>query len=644
MIIAANSMSLSKSKNSSLRNGQLNDNAPSVSSRLSVLPFYSRVPKEPGRNLDYRMRLLDLATKSEDVRQQLWCMSSRDPLFFINSFCYVYEPRSSAILPFLTWDFQDRCILLLEEAIGKQDLGMEKSRDMGATWIVLTTFFWKWMFRRRQAYGLVSRNEDAVDKKDDPDCLMWKLDFLLENLPQWMRPSTERSRLSIKNNNNQSTIMGYSATGDVARGGRKTAFMMDEAAAFAINDGFAAWASTQHVTNSRMMVSTPKGLAGVFSEQMRKPDAAMTKISLHWSEHPEKRVGLYTSYREKDEAGAPYFLQILDESYKFPPDYPFILDGKIRSPWYDRECQRHPIPALIAQELDIDYGGSGFPFFNAQVLDQHSREFGRDPFREGEIDYDADTYEPTWREIPGGRLKLWFHPTIDGGPSGNHDYVIGCDVATGVGGDMSSNSVAVVCDQDTGEKVAEWTSNATPPHQFADFVLSLRKWFRGPSGEAFVGWEGNGAGGQFGKHFTERSESRIYYRENEKVVSGKRTRIPGWWSSRDTKRILLGEYAKALELRKFCNHSRPALEEALHYIFLPNGAIEHDRAQSTLDPTASGENHGDRVIADAVAWRLIRDAPSQAKEVQARRPPYGSMAWRAEQARLESLKKRDRWM
>ena len=204
MIIAANSMSSNKSKNSSLRNGQLNDNAPSVSSRLSGLPFYSRVPKEPGRNLDYRMRLLDLATKSEDVRQQLWCMSSRDRLFFINSFCYVYEPRSSAILPFLTWDFQDRCILLLEDAIGKQDLGMEKSRDMGATWIVLTTFFWKWMFRRRQAYGLVSRNEDAVDKKDDPDCLMWKLDFLLENLPHWMRPSTERSRLSIKNNNNQS--------------------------------------------------------------------------------------------------------------------------------------------------------------------------------------------------------------------------------------------------------------------------------------------------------------------------------------------------------------------------------------------------------------------------------------------------------
>lgn len=644
MIIAANSISSIKSTNSSLRNGTLNDNAPSVSSRLSELPFYCRVPKEIGRNLDYRMRLLDLATKSEDARQQLWCMCSRDPLFFINTYCYVYEPRTSAVLPFITWPFQDRCILLLDEAIGKSDFGMEKSRDMGATWVVLATFFWKWMFRRRQAFGLVSRNEDAVDKKDDPDSLMWKIDFMLECLPTWLRPSLERGRLALKNNHNNSIINGYSATGDVARGGRKTAFMMDEAAAFSINDGFAAWASTQHVTNTRAMVSTPKGLAGVFAEQMRKPDAAMVKVSLHWSEHPDKKRGLYVSYREKDEAGSPYFLQILDTEYRFEPDYPFILDGKVRSPWYDRECQRHPIPAMIAQELDIDYGGSGFPFFNAQVLDQHSREFGKEPFHCGELDFDTDDYVPTWRRQEGGRLKLWIHPTVDECPSGNNDYVIGCDVATGVGGDMSSNSVAVVCNQDTGEKVAEFATNSLPPHQFADFVLSLRKWFRGPSGEAFVGWEGNGAGAQFGKHFTAKSEARIYYRENEKLISGKRTRVPGWWSSRETKRILLGEYAKALEQRKFVNHSAPALEEAMHYIFLPSGAIEHDRAQSTLDPTASGENHGDRVIADAVAWRLIRDAPAASKEVQARRPPYGSMAWRAEQARLESLKTRDRWM
>jgi len=620
---------------SSLRSGLLNDNAPIVPDRLATLPFYKLVPKAPLANAEFRRRVLDMATKNPDIRQQLWNMSSRDPLFFINTFCWVYEPRNSAIYPFATWPFQDRVIVLLDEAIGHHDFGAEKSRDMGATWVVLTTFFWRFVFRRRQAYGLVSRNEDAVDKKDDPDCLMWKLDFLLEHLPTWMRPRVERSRLSLKNNHNQSTIMGYSATGDVARGGRKTAFLMDEAAAFNINDGFGAWASTQHVTNCRAMISTPKGMAGIFAEQMKKKDAAMSKVSLHWSQHPDKSKGLYTS--------SDSVLEVLDTDYRFPADYPFVTDSKYRSPWYDRECQRHPIPALIAQELDIDYGGSGFPFFNANSLDIHAREFGSDPIVCGELDFNPETHEPGWRALPKGRLKLWTHLTVDDEPSHTRDYVIGCDVATGVGGEQSSNSVACVLDRHTGEKVAEFASTTLAPHEFANYVIALRKFFSGPSGEAFVGWEANGAGGQFGKHFMQISPGRVYYRANESIVSGKRTRNPGWWSSKDTKRLLLGEYAKALEAKQFINRSRVALEEALHYVYLPSGAIEHDRAQATLDPTAAGENHGDRVIADALAWRLVRDQPAFSREPSTATAPYGSMAWRmalAEEGRRASL---DQW-
>jgi hypothetical protein len=441
--------------------------------------------------------------------------------------------------------------------------------------------------------------------------------------------------LSLKNSANSSTIMGYSATGDVARGGRKTAFLMDEAAAFHINDGFGAWASTQHVTNCRAMVSTPKGMAGVFAEQMRKTDAAMVKVSLHWSQHPEKQRGLYTS--------VDGVLHVLDDQHKFVADYPFVVDGKLRSPWYDRECQRHPIPALIAQELDIDYGGSGFPFFNANTLDSHAREYGMEPSLVGDLDFTTETYEPSWRTNPRGRLRLWLPLTADEEPSHSTDYVIGCDIATGVGGEKSSNSVASIVDRETGEKVAEYVASDLAPHEFADRVIALRRFFHGPSGEAFVGWEANGAGGQFGKHFTSRSAGRIYFRENESLMTGKKTKTPGWWSNKDAKRILLGEYAKALESRRFINHSKAALEEALHYVYLPTGAIEHDRAQATLDPTAAGENHGDRVIADAIAWRLIRDQPAYTQASQATSAPYGSMAWRLAVAEREHRNALDRW-
>lgn len=597
---------------------------------IQKLPYYSLVPKNKALNLIYREVLLEMADKDEDVRQQIWIASSRDQLFFVNTMLWVFEPREAIDLPFVTWPFQDRVFTLFEKSIGKTDLGLEKSRDMGASWMFLTSFFYRWLFRPRQAFGLVSRTEDAVDKKDDPDCLMWKLDYHYRNLPRWMQPKCRRVQLSMANEDNHSVITGYSATADVARGGRKLAFGLDELAAWQIDSGFAAWASTQHVTNSRVAVSTPQGMAGVFADQMKKKDAAMIKVSVHWSEHPQKQRGLYRSTDGN--------LEVIDTTYDFPPDYPFVLDGKLRSPWYDEECRRHPVPALIAQELDIDYGGSGFPFFNSKMVDDHARQYVMDPFARGDLDFSTEDYEPHWRQAEGGNLLLWINLTADQEPAHVFDYVIGCDISTGTGGEWSTNSVASVFNQLTGEKVAEFATNDLYPDRFADVVIALRKWFRGPKGDAFVAWESNGPGAQFSKHFMENSPQRVYYRQNLKTRGGRATKMPGWRSDRDSKRMLLGDYAKLLERHSIVNRSAPALEEMLHYIYDPSGSIDHDRSKATLDPTSAGENHGDRVIADALAAMCVfpqRNKPKEEAAVDTRNPPAGSMAWRFQHTELQ---------
>ena len=468
---------------------------------------------------------------------------------------------------------------------------------------------------------------------------MWKLDFHLENLPRWMRPQFDRVKLTLKNSNNASIITGYSATQDVARGGRKTSFAMDELASFRVDDGFAAWASTQHVTDCRIAVSTPKGKAGIFAEQMCSKAVSMIKLSIHWSEHPWKRLGLYRSNNGQ--------LEILDEEYSFPPDYEFVLDGKLRSPWYDEECRRHPIPALIAQELDIDYAGSGFPFFDASMVSNHMTQYACEPFHRGELDYDRENWTPFWMPNPRGRLLLWTNLTVDEEPPHGRNYAIGVDVATGKGGDQSTNSVATVVDMLTGEKIAELTVGDQSPEDWADTVFALRKWFYGPDGLAYLIWEDNGPGGQFGRRMMKipGGLSRLYYRESEKLVTGKRTKYPGWYSNRENKRTLLGEYARALREGLFVNRSRPALEEMLHYRHLSTGSVEHDRSQATLDPTAAKENHGDRVIADALAWRAVGSVAPKEKETGVnRKPPYGSMAWRFEQLELAKSSREDRWL
>lgn len=601
------------------------------------MPFYSRVPKDMAKNVAFRKYILDLAETSLDYQQQLFIACKRDILFFANTFLWVYEPRQSMVYPFITYPFQDRTIAVMSRDIGKRDMGIEKSRDMGATWVFLSVFFHEWIFKKRRAFGLVSRTEDLVDKRDDPDTLMWKIDFHLLNLPGWMVPPVNRGKLSLKNLSTNSTITGYSATADVGRGGRKTAFGMDEMAAFRIDDGYAVWASTQHVTDCRIAVSTPKGLAGVFADTLSNKQSEMTKISMHWSEHPQKKLGLYQSIDDH--------VQIIDEEYDFPEDYGFIKDGKLRSPWYDEQCRRHPVPQFIAQELDIDYGGSGFPFFNGTVIERHMRDYVTDPFTRGELIFNTEDYDTTWLANPAGRLLLWTHLTIDELPVKDQDYVIGCDVATGSGGDFTTNSVASVALKTTGEKVAELSVNDLAPHEFADYVIALRKFFMGPSGEAYVIWEDNGPGVQFRKHFLAKSNHRIYFRQNEKSVYQKRSAMPGFWSTKETKRTLLGEYGKGLESGKFINHSGPALEEMTHYIHLPTGAIEHDKSQATLDPTAAGENHGDRVIADALCYKGCESSPAGLKENNTIDAPVGSMAWRFEQAKADSFKrKRNEWL
>jgi hypothetical protein len=73
----------------------------------------------------------------------------------------------------------------------------------------------------------------------------------------------------------------------------------------------------------------------------------------------------------------------------------------------------------------------------------------------------------------------------------------------------------------------------------------------------------------------------------------RKTKRPGWWTDKETKKILLADYRNALLSGKFVNRCLEALSECSQYVHLPGGKIEHSRAIATADPTASGENHGD---------------------------------------------------
>ncbi|KKK73718.1 hypothetical protein LCGC14_2891030, partial [marine sediment metagenome] len=357
---------------------------------------------------------------------------SRDPLFFINGFTYTHDTRREPFskLPFILYPFQEEGVLEIISAINDHDLLIEKSRDMGASWITLAAIFWCWRFRSGRDFLLGSRNDEYVDKAGNPKALFQRLDFLLDNLPVWLMPegfrrSEYRTKSHIENPENKSIIDGEATTGSFARGDRRSAILLDEFAD--VDMGHRILSATRDATKCRLFNSTPQGVANAFFDLTQ---TNIKKLRLHWSLHPIKSEGLYTT----NENG---LLKILDKK-GYPEDYNPILDGKLRSSWYDLQCERAASSQEIGQELDIDYLGSGYQYFNSALIDEAIRKYVRPPIMIGDLEYDETTGDPIrFRENSKGNLKLWCLLDKKGDPLVDNKTILGNDISAGTG---ASNS------------------------------------------------------------------------------------------------------------------------------------------------------------------------------------------------------------
>ena len=556
--------------------------------------FYDLVPKDPAQNLKFREEMVQMGSTDKKAAEELYIMCSRDMLFYINTFCWTYDPRvGDGTLPFITYDFQNESFGELHDCIGKRDIVIKKSRDMGASWMLLTVFEYMWHFRPSQSFLLVSRNEDYVDKPGNPKSLFWKIDFIHKYLPGWLKPRLTRTKLRLTNEDNGSTIDGESTTGDVARGDRRTAIGLDEFAAFDIDAGYRALASTRDATRCRIFNSTPSGTNNAFYDLATSD--TISQITLHWTRHPIKAAGQY-----KDS------------------------QGKTRSPWYDEECKRCANPQEIAQELDIDFAGSDYQFFDVIMLDKLMQDTARKPMTIGELKFNAvNASVEGFDQMPKGNLRLWVNPDAQGNLPKDRKYAIGADIAAGTG---SSNSVLSVGDCRTGEKVAELVTPNLRPDQLATYAVALGRWFCGSEDEATMIWEAPGPGRNFGDRVMELGYRNIW---RKKSIDGKVNKIPGWWPTKDEKRSLYSEYRTALSTNKFINRSIDALRECKEIIFAATGWIPHSRSLRTVDPSGARENHGDRPTADALLWLgMQKTGPVKMPQVGV---PDGSLLWRRQE-------------
>ncbi len=414
-------------------------------------------PKDFRENMEWRRDMLLRCSEDPAYLTKVKELFFRDPLFAFNGFFYTLDIRKKPFTqqPFCTYPFQDQAILelvsVIQESSGMntKDLLWEKSRDMGATWMILGTFMWFWLNPDFPSdFLLGSRIQDYVDKIGDPRTHFHKLRYLLYKFPQWLVPKGFDKRkndnfMKLENPETGATLTGESNNANFSTQGRYTAILYDEFAKWESTDT-AAWTSGGDASPCRIANSTPFGAAGKHYELAT--DGRTKKIVMHWSLHPEKRGGLACLWPKPEEA---------DDEVN---EYHWV---GLTAEWYEKEKLRRTAQE-VAQELDIDYIGAGSPIFDGRAgkrigtLLRSNRQ--AETFRINTEDFSPLHTSDFRRFISGVEnpndyedyLLVFDKPRID------RNYVLGVDVAEGK--EDGDYSVVKVLDRETESVVATFAS------------------------------------------------------------------------------------------------------------------------------------------------------------------------------------------
>jgi len=536
-------------------------------------------------NLKFREKVLEQCQQDKELLKDVCILFKSDPIWAINTFFWTFDPRNNTgnrkdvpkDMPFILYDYQIESVSEIFDKIliDPGDILIDKSRDMGATWLVLACILWCWLCVPSFQALAGSRKESSVDNFMI-DSHFGKLRYMIQRLPSFLRPPDFRHKvhdikLNLFNSSNGSAIQGEATGPDFSRQGRYNIVMLDEFAAWETDQE--AWTATGDSTTCRIVVSTPQGLVNKFAE-IRFSNTTKI-ISMHWTRHPDKSEGLY--YDEND---------------------------KPHSIWYDNECKRRNYNELeIAQELDIDYGASGRPIFNLDIVRKQVKKLRQDPpvmehgdliwivppfFNERGYCVNRKELKVEFVKNPKGSLHIIERPEGIGNIKGR--YVISADVAEGLEqGDYSVGKVGRRVSSNVINVVAKIRGHWSP-HIFAEELAKLGVYF----GYAVV-WPEKNNHGHAVLEVLHRIYSNIGHEKHQNV--GALTEFSdklGWVTSNISKPIMIDTLDKAIRNKELVDPFIGFWEECITFVRDPYGKM------SAQNKGKGGKFFDDEVMANAI--------------------------------------------
>lgn len=280
------------------------------------------------RNPDYAAILAHRSERLIKLRKDARAISAlkvyyaSHPWDFVRDWGMTYDPRNverglPAYIPFIPFPRQVEFLEWLYERWQKGERCLvEKSRDMGVSWLLVAFAASMWLFRPGFAAGFGSRKEEYVDKKGDPKSIFEKLRPFVASLPVEFRPKGYNEQLHapfmrLLNPENGASITGE-AGDNIGRGGRQSIYFVDEAAFVERQESVDA--ALSQTTNCQADISTPNGNGNAF-------------------------------YKKRHSGKVPVF------------EFDWRSDPRKDQAWYDKQVAELD-EVIVAQEIDRDYNAS----------------------------------------------------------------------------------------------------------------------------------------------------------------------------------------------------------------------------------------------------------------------------------------------
>jgi hypothetical protein len=620
--------------------------------------------KDLNRNAESRRAILKAADGNRDIQDDIRERCKRSFIFWLNLFGWTYRVRivttdgrevplnaaklmhpetgkmvgrPSAHLPFITWPIQDEVGQDLIDCIDNgEDALVDKSRDMGASWMICAVGAYMFLFREHCHIYYTSRTEQLVERSGDPQTLFWKIEYMLERQPYWLKPhipkgddrrmtplpsgayqmmksggrTPYRQRLLFINPQRNNSIAGFAATGHVGRAARGAVVFFDELAS--MEQAGDAWISAADTAACRVANSTPLGAGTTYSRLYHTGTVSGSPkiLELDYRHHPEK--GRNGEWRT-DEDGS--VTQVQGRRYWW-------------SPWLKQQIKRRSDPADLAQNVFHDHETSGRTFFSVRDVIQHKQEFAE---RSTIMRFEIDPTRHNFKEQHDGRWYLACELSESGKPANQRtNYVMFADPSYGVG---AANTAIAVMDSESGRFVAMFVDPLADQHKLAwEMCFAGKHLFGGQVGSAFIGWETNGPGESLYGDILKHEYPFIYHQRPEGNAAAARGKRYGWRSDRRTKRILLAGLNRCIIRREIEIPFVDTLDEMLEYIVNDDGSVGPGLIRD--EKSGAREAHGDRVVAAAGCVLLRQEAPAfEPERVEYAKGTMGDIAehWRLDE-------------